>query len=196
MRGGGLAVGGVVPGARALVLAAAAATRMAHPDDSRGGAARRRRGRSGGGARTAGARLSAWGWFRQRWPAPTSAPNHRWRRGCDWSTSCCVSRARTSISWWCRRGRSGHRFPLPARAGGVRVRSAGRRPDRSPRPRARLTAAGYRRVDLVEEAGEFAIRGWVIDLHMGGEHGVRIATRRRRGGVDPVLRSGQPARNG
>ncbi len=38
----------------------------------------------------------------------------------------------------------------------------------------RLTAAGYRRADLVEEAGEFAIRGWVIDLHMGGEQGVRL----------------------
>ncbi len=38
----------------------------------------------------------------------------------------------------------------------------------------RLTTAGYRRADLVEEAGEFAIRGWVIDLHMGGENGVRL----------------------
>ncbi len=38
----------------------------------------------------------------------------------------------------------------------------------------RLTNAGYRRVDLVEEAGEFAMRGWVVDLHCGGEHGVRV----------------------
>jgi len=38
----------------------------------------------------------------------------------------------------------------------------------------RLTAAGYRRADLVEEAGEFAIRGWVIDLHTGGDSGIRI----------------------
>ena len=38
----------------------------------------------------------------------------------------------------------------------------------------RLTAAGYRRVDLVEEAGEFAIRGWVVDLHTGGEAGLRL----------------------
>ncbi len=38
----------------------------------------------------------------------------------------------------------------------------------------RLTAAGYRRADLVEEAGEFAIRGWVIDLHTGGDTGVRL----------------------
>ena len=37
-----------------------------------------------------------------------------------------------------------------------------------------LSAAGYRRVDLVEEAGEFAIRGWVIDIHAGGEAGWRL----------------------
>jgi transcription-repair coupling factor (superfamily II helicase) len=37
-----------------------------------------------------------------------------------------------------------------------------------------LSAAGYRRVDLVEEAGEFAIRGWVIDIHAGGESGLRM----------------------
>jgi transcription-repair coupling factor (superfamily II helicase) len=40
--------------------------------------------------------------------------------------------------------------------------------------RAGLGAAGYRRVDLVEEAGEFALRGWVIDLHTGGDSGIRI----------------------
>jgi transcription-repair coupling factor (superfamily II helicase) len=38
----------------------------------------------------------------------------------------------------------------------------------------RLTAAGYRRADLVEEAGEFAVRGWVIDLHTGGDLGLRL----------------------
>ncbi len=38
----------------------------------------------------------------------------------------------------------------------------------------RLVSAGYRRVDLVEEAGEFAVRGWVIDLHLGGTSGVRL----------------------
>ncbi len=38
----------------------------------------------------------------------------------------------------------------------------------------RFTAAGYRRVDLVEEAGDYAMRGWVIDLHMGGDSGVRV----------------------
>jgi len=38
----------------------------------------------------------------------------------------------------------------------------------------RLATAGYRRVDLVEEAGEFAVRGWVVDLHPGGEHGIRV----------------------
>ncbi len=38
----------------------------------------------------------------------------------------------------------------------------------------RLAGAGYRRADLVEEAGEFAVRGWVIDLHRGGDFGVRL----------------------
>ena len=38
----------------------------------------------------------------------------------------------------------------------------------------RLTAAGYRRADLVEEAGDFAIRGWVVDIHDGEEHAMRI----------------------
>ena len=37
-----------------------------------------------------------------------------------------------------------------------------------------LSAAGYRRVDLVEEAGEFAVRGWVVDIHAGGEVGLRL----------------------
>jgi len=38
----------------------------------------------------------------------------------------------------------------------------------------RLTAAGYRRVDLVEEAGDFAVRGWVVDIHDGGDHALRV----------------------
>lgn len=38
----------------------------------------------------------------------------------------------------------------------------------------RLTAAGYHRVDLVEEAGEFAVRGWVVDIHDGEEQALRI----------------------
>ncbi len=38
----------------------------------------------------------------------------------------------------------------------------------------RLIAAGYRRVDLVEEAGEFAVRGWVVDIHDGDEQALRI----------------------
>jgi transcription-repair coupling factor (superfamily II helicase) len=38
----------------------------------------------------------------------------------------------------------------------------------------RLTAAGYHRVDLVEEAGDFAIRGWVIDIHDGDAVALRI----------------------
>jgi transcription-repair coupling factor (superfamily II helicase) len=37
-----------------------------------------------------------------------------------------------------------------------------------------LSVAGYRRVDLVEEAGEYAIRGWVVDVHAGGETGWRL----------------------
>ncbi len=38
----------------------------------------------------------------------------------------------------------------------------------------RLVEAGYRRVDLVEEAGDFAVRGWVVDVHAGGELGLRL----------------------
>ncbi len=38
----------------------------------------------------------------------------------------------------------------------------------------RLAAAGYRRVDLVEEAGDFAVRGWVVDVHAGGPHALRL----------------------
>jgi transcription-repair coupling factor (superfamily II helicase) len=38
----------------------------------------------------------------------------------------------------------------------------------------RLAKLGYRRVDLVEEAGDVAVRGEVIDVHPGGVHGVRI----------------------
>jgi transcription-repair coupling factor (superfamily II helicase) len=37
-----------------------------------------------------------------------------------------------------------------------------------------LSGAGYRRVDLVEEAGEFAVRGWVVDIHAGGGAGLRL----------------------
>ncbi len=38
----------------------------------------------------------------------------------------------------------------------------------------KLSVAGFRRVDLVEEAGEFTMRGWVVDLHPGGEAGFRM----------------------
>ena len=38
----------------------------------------------------------------------------------------------------------------------------------------RLVVAGYRRVDLVEEAGDFAVRGWVMDIHPGGDLPVRL----------------------
>ncbi|NOZ78488.1 MAG: transcription-repair coupling factor [Acidobacteria bacterium] len=37
-----------------------------------------------------------------------------------------------------------------------------------------LVELGYRRTDLVEVAGEFAIRGAVVDVHPGGETGIRI----------------------
>jgi len=37
-----------------------------------------------------------------------------------------------------------------------------------------LATAGYRRVDLVEEAGDFAVRGWVVDIHPGGDHPLRL----------------------
>ncbi len=39
---------------------------------------------------------------------------------------------------------------------------------------ARLVAAGYRRVDVVEEIGDFALRGWVVDLHAGGAVAFRL----------------------
>jgi transcription-repair coupling factor (superfamily II helicase) len=38
----------------------------------------------------------------------------------------------------------------------------------------RLVACGYRRADVVEEAGEFAVRGWIVDIHSGGRHGWRV----------------------
>ena len=37
-----------------------------------------------------------------------------------------------------------------------------------------LAVAGYRRVDLVEEAGDCAIRGSVVDVHTGGETAFRL----------------------
>jgi len=37
-----------------------------------------------------------------------------------------------------------------------------------------LLRAGYRKVDLVEEAGDFAIRGWIIDVHAGEDRAFRI----------------------
>jgi len=38
----------------------------------------------------------------------------------------------------------------------------------------RLVETGYRRVDLVEEAGDFALRGWVVDLHPGTSGALRL----------------------
>ncbi|RLE23955.1 MAG: transcription-repair coupling factor [Acidobacteria bacterium] len=37
-----------------------------------------------------------------------------------------------------------------------------------------LAVAGYRRVDLVEEAGDCAIRGSIVDVHTGGETAFRL----------------------
>ncbi len=37
-----------------------------------------------------------------------------------------------------------------------------------------LAVAGFRRVDLVEEAGDFAVRGSIIDVHTGGETAFRL----------------------
>ena len=56
----------------------------------------------------------------------------------------------------------------------------------------RLTAAGYHRVDLVEEAGDFAVRGWVVDIHPGDEHAIRIVLdddRVDRADEEPVQRA-------
>jgi len=50
----------------------------------------------------------------------------------------------------------------------------------------RLSSAGYRRVDLVEEAGEFAVRGWVVDIHDGDEQALRIVLDDDR--IDEILR--------
>jgi len=65
-------------------------------------------------------------------------------------------------------------LPLPETIAAQVVRLA---PGEVLDPRAladRLTAAGYRRVDLVEEAGDFAVRGWVVDIHDGAEQALRI----------------------
>jgi len=51
--------------------------------------------------------------------------------------------------------------------------SAGRRVDLGALA-TKLSASGFRRVDLVEEVGEFTMRGWVVDFHPGGESGFRL----------------------
>jgi transcription-repair coupling factor (superfamily II helicase) len=37
-----------------------------------------------------------------------------------------------------------------------------------------LTELGYRRVDVVEEPGDFALRGWIVDVHGGDELPIRL----------------------
>lgn len=65
-------------------------------------------------------------------------------------------------------------LPSPATVADLRLHLApGDRVD-SARLAARLAGAGYRRVDLVEEAGEFAVRGWVVDVHPGGDRALRL----------------------
>ncbi len=67
-------------------------------------------------------------------------------------------------------------FPLPVPEGlaarRVRVRE-GEELDPGELAR-RLAEMGYHRVDLVEEPGEFALRGSVLDVHTGGDAGLRI----------------------
>jgi transcription-repair coupling factor (superfamily II helicase) len=68
----------------------------------------------------------------------------------------------------------GSPLPLPSAIAESVIRfEAGQTIDRESLA-AQLSASGYRRVDLVEEAGEFAVRGWVVDIHGGGEAGARI----------------------
>ncbi len=62
--------------------------------------------------------------------------------------------------------------PATVAAHGIRI-EAGELLDTTDLAR-RLAAAGYRRVDLVEEPGEFAVRGLVVDVHPGGDRPVRI----------------------
>ena len=65
-------------------------------------------------------------------------------------------------------------IPVPERLAGRTIRlRRGDEVDTAGLAR-RLAAAGYRRVDLVEEAGEFAVRGWVVDVHAGASSAVRI----------------------
>jgi transcription-repair coupling factor (superfamily II helicase) len=65
-------------------------------------------------------------------------------------------------------------IPVPARlaARTIRVRR-GDAVDTAGLAR-RLAVVGYRRVDLVEEAGEFAVRGFVVDVHAGGDSAWRV----------------------
>ena len=59
---------------------------------------------------------------------------------------------------------------------------------------ATLVAAGYARMPLVEERGEIAVRGGILDVfppHRAAP--VRDRAARRRGGVDPRVRPGEPA---
>ena len=65
-------------------------------------------------------------------------------------------------------------IPVPERLAGRTIRL--RRGDAvdTGRLAGSLAAAGYRRVDLVEEAGEFAVRGWVVDVHAGGDSALRV----------------------
>ncbi len=65
-------------------------------------------------------------------------------------------------------------IPVPKEVGRLAIRLARGRSVDTGELAERLVGAGYRRVDLVEEAGDFAIRGWVVDVHPGGDDALRL----------------------
>jgi transcription-repair coupling factor (superfamily II helicase) len=169
----GLAIGGVVPGARALALAAVAAhgwprrlglvvvPHVAEAEDLAAGLALLAPGLRLGvvPAETASPYLGA---------EPPLAARVRMvellARIADGAVDVVIAPARSL----------GSPVPCPDRVAecafklrvGLRI---------EPRDFARrLAEAGYRRVDLVEEAGEYALRGGVVDLHTGGDTAHRL----------------------
>jgi transcription-repair coupling factor (superfamily II helicase) len=169
----GLAIGGVVPGARALALASVAEhgwpgglvlVVVPHPSEAEDLAA--------------GLQLLAPGLRVGVAPAELAAPYlgaepplaarlrtvELLNRIDDGSVDLVVAPARLL----------GSPVPIPSAIAGSSIRVAAGKEIDPGALAATLTVAGYRRVDLVEEAGEFAMRGWVIDIHAGGDAGVRL----------------------
>ena len=71
------------------------------------------------------------------------------------------------------------------------------RPSRSPSWRRYFAVNGYMRASTVSEKGEFAVRGGVIDVFPPGfEEPVRLDMFGRHAGIDPHLRSRDPAIDG